>query len=161
MKKKHLLLVALTAGLALPVQAEVSNKVHKMCLQAKDYLGCVKAQSGSSNSLEVITNPGTATARGNTCPAGYAYIGQGNCREVRCADRTAGFGGNDEIIRGKKWRCRSILFSSFSLTLGGNRKDIGNNPNCPSGEPEIGWTSTCEAPYEEPPKKDRILGRKE
>ena len=27
-----------------PAQAEVDPSVHKMCLQAKDYLGCVKAQ---------------------------------------------------------------------------------------------------------------------
>ncbi len=41
---KRFLLLALTAGLLSPAQAEVDPSVHKMCLQAKDYLGCVKAQ---------------------------------------------------------------------------------------------------------------------
>ena len=55
-----------------PAQGSVDSKVHKLCLQAKDYIGCVKAQSGQSNSIEVFNNPGTASARDNSCPAGYA-----------------------------------------------------------------------------------------
>ncbi len=67
--------------------------------------------------------------------------------------------GNDQIIGGKKWRCPKSIFTMYSLQLGADQTRVGNNPNCPSGEPEIGWTSTCEAPYEEPPKEDRIVGR--
>ena len=40
-----------------PAQGSVDSKVHKMCLQAKDYLGCVKAQATQSSempSLRVI-----------------------------------------------------------------------------------------------------------
>ena len=36
---------------------------------------------------------------------------------------------------------------------------IGNNKDCPSGLPEKGWESTCDAPYKEPPKEERVFGR--
>ncbi len=148
---KRLLLLPLLLGLTSPVQARVDPEVHKLCKDVKDYFGCVKAMTGKGGEIKQVI--------GNECPTGYAYTGQGNCREVRCVDRSLSTVGNDQIIGGKKWRCRNSIGSSWSLALGGNRKDIGTNPKCPSGEPEIGWTSTCEAPYEEPPKKDRILGR--
>ena len=50
---KRFLLLALTAGLLSPIaaKAEVDPKVHKMCLQAKDYLGCVQAQKNGINPL--------------------------------------------------------------------------------------------------------------
>ena len=54
---KRLLLAPLILSLGLPVQAEVDPKIHKMCLQAKDYMGCVKAQTTNSTdipSLRVI-----------------------------------------------------------------------------------------------------------
>ena len=35
----------------------------------------------------------------------------------------------------------------------------GYDPSCPSGEPKLGWTSTCEAPYREPLKGSRIMGK--
>ena len=140
-------------------QGSIDSEVHKMCLQAKDYIGCIKAQSGQSNSIEVFNNPGTASARGNSCSAGYAYIGNGYCREVQCIDRTATSRGNDQIISGKKWRCKNEFFSTYSLNLGAEQTRGGNDSSCPAGEPKIGWTSTCEEPYEEPPKEDRTLGR--
>ena len=31
---------------AIPAIAEVDAKTHKLCLEAKDYLGCVKAMTG-------------------------------------------------------------------------------------------------------------------
>ena len=154
-------LLSLLAALALPtaVNAEISDKVHNRCKDAKDYLGCIKAQTSNFNIQEIITNPGTATSLGNACPVGYAYIGKGYCREVLCIDRTMTGYGNDQIIAGKKWRCKNSLLSSYSLLLGSDQSRIGNDFNCPDGEPEIGWTNTCEAPYKEPSKKDRTLGR--
>ena len=150
------LLLPLLAALALPaaVNAEISDKVHKRCKDAKDYLGCVAAQTGNYNVQEIITNPGTATAKGNACPVSYAYIGQGYCREALCTEQD----GNNELLGGKKWKCGMTIAGRRVLRLG-DRLRIGNDPACPSGEPEIGWTSTCESPYVEPAKKDRILGR--
>mgnify|MGYP001197516972 CR=1 FL=1 len=128
-----------------------------MCLQATDYIGCVKAQSLNFGSNEVITNPGTATARGNSCPPGYAYIGQGYCREVICR----GWGGgetNNPLIAGKIWRCKRMGAGKLNLDLKDTLR-IGNNPKCPVGEPKIGWNSTCDSPYKEPPKEERIYGK--
>ena len=150
-------LLPLLAALALPtaVNAEISDKIHNRCKDAKDYMGCVAAQAGNYNVQEIITNPGTATAKGNACPVGYAYVGQGYCREVICA----AMDGNTELIGGKKWKCDMTILGRLVLRLGDELR-IGDDPACPSGEPEIGWSSTCESPYKEPAKKDRILGKR-
>ena len=36
---------------AIPALAEVDAKTHKLCLEAKDYLGCVKAMTGKDESV--------------------------------------------------------------------------------------------------------------
>ena len=99
------LLLLLLAAIALPtaVNANVDPKVHKLCLPAADYLGCVKAMTGDSNSIEVITNPGTPTTKNNSCPFGYAYIGNGYCRKVVCRHKG---GQNAPVIAGKQ--CESV-----------------------------------------------------
>ena len=79
------LLIALTAGLFSPAFAEVDPKVHKMCLQAQDYLGCVKAQTTNSTdipSLRVIQ--GKTELTGNSCPNLHAYSGSGYCTRIIC-----------------------------------------------------------------------------
>ncbi len=116
-----------------------------------------KSQSGSSEILEMITNPGTATSKGNSCSPGFAYVGNGYCREVICENALAR--SNHPLLGGKKWRCKPWAADSFVLDVGTQMR-IGNNQACPSGEPEIGWTSTCEAPYQEPPKSQRAQGRR-
>ena len=35
---------------------------------------------------------------------------------------------------------------------------VQNKSTCPQGEPKIGWNSSCDAPYIEPYKQDRIFG---
>ena len=49
------LLISLLADIALPsvVKAGVDPEVHKLCLPAVDYIGCVKAQSGNSNQMRI------------------------------------------------------------------------------------------------------------
>ena len=42
----------------------------------------------------------------------------------------------------------------------GSKLRIGINNKCPPGEPKIGWSTTCETPYKEPPKEERIVGRR-
>ena len=44
---KRLLFVPLLGSLVLPTSAQVDPKTHKLCLDARDYLGCVKAMEGS------------------------------------------------------------------------------------------------------------------
>ena len=44
--------------LAAPVMAQVDPKIHKLCIEAKDYAGCVKAMTGNSNGES--TSPATS-----------------------------------------------------------------------------------------------------
>ena len=50
----RLLLLALTAELLSPIaaQAEISNEIHKRCLDARDYSGCVRTNQSSSLKLK-------------------------------------------------------------------------------------------------------------
>ena len=84
---KLLAISAASASLAIeaiPVLAEVDLKTHELCIEAKDYAGCVRAMKGdtSSSTSRVITSQGADVAEGNQCTAGYAYIGGGNCQSV-------------------------------------------------------------------------------
>ena len=51
---KRFLLLALTNGLLSPiaVKAQISNEVHKHCLDARDYSGCVRTNQSSSLKLK-------------------------------------------------------------------------------------------------------------
>jgi len=92
----RLLLLALTAGLLSPIAASpiVDPKVHKMCLAAADYMGCVKAQLGLSTPNEII-NTETSTSRGNECPSGYVFMGNGYCKAVNfCRNNSLGYRKN-------------------------------------------------------------------
>ena len=140
------LLLALTAGLCIPAQAGVDPEIHKRCSDVKDYAGCVKIQSGKSPSLE---------RKGNTCAEGYAYVGDGLCKQVVCELAVMhGLGNKDDpLIAGKSsWKCPYKFVVGFfnsgrgQLRLGAVTP-IGNDSLCPAGEPKIGWNSTCEAPY--------------
>ena len=67
----------------------VDSKIHAMCLEAKDYVGCVKAMTTDVIQQTVLkvdqTNrPGLQQEMGNSCPAGYAYSGAGQCRSIVC-----------------------------------------------------------------------------
>ena len=51
---KRFLLLALTAGLISPIaaKAEISEEIHKRCLDARDYSGCVRTNQSSSLNLK-------------------------------------------------------------------------------------------------------------
>ena len=50
---KHLLLPLVSAFvLPLTVKAEVSEEIHKRCLEARDYSGCVMTNRGKTLSLK-------------------------------------------------------------------------------------------------------------
>ena len=57
---------------AIPAVAEVDAKTHKLFLEAKDYLGCVKAMTGRANTKAEAQ---TGASVGNSCPEGFAYVG--------------------------------------------------------------------------------------
>ena len=142
---RRLLILPLLLGVSLPVQAGVDPEVHKLCKDVKDYMGCVKAQSQDSDKA------------GNSCPDGYAYFGEGYCREVTCVNYSLVGEPHDTLLGGRKWKCTGPA-AGFTLSFGQALR-IGNNPDCPTGVPEKGWGSTCDAPYKEPPKEERVAGR--
>ena len=131
------LLLALTAGLSLPVQAEIDPKVREACLPAADFLGCVKAYTTKPTdipSLRVIQ--GKTELTGNSCPNGYAYNGAGYCREVICGDKWR----HHEDLRGKGWKCEMPFFK----TMWGQRSlKAVVDESCPDEEPIIGTLSSC------------------
>ena len=128
---------------AVPALAEVDPKIHKLCVEAKDYAGCVRVMKGDemSNSKDKI---------GNKCQTQFAYIGGGNCQRVGCKYGWWGFGrdNNNSVIAGKSdWKCKTVfrsgLFLSGSLVLE-EVAPVGFDEKCPPVEPDIGWNSSCE-----------------
>ena len=138
----------------VPVEAtEVAPKVHKLCIEAKDYAGCVKAMKGdtSPETVRTINSQGADIAEGNKCPAGMAYIGGGNCQMVRCFYPATDL-GHDQLIAGKKdrsgkdvWGCKyNWLRGAGEMRIVGVATRTSNDTNCPSGEPKLGFNSTCQ-----------------
>ena len=143
---KRFLLLALTAGLMSPIaaKAEVDPKIHKMCLQAKDYLGCVQAQKNGTNPSPTVVIDGGVSPTGNACPLGFAYSGNGYCREVTCVMT----GDNHLDLGGKDHACGNAPFWSgwigrMILDWGKTTVRATLDPSCPTKPPEIGWRSSC------------------
>lgn len=153
----------LSAGVAFilvayPVsaQVQVDPVIHKLCVEAKDYAGCVRAMKGDTapTGARVINSQGADIAEGNQCTAGYAYIGGGNCQDVRCEYNSSGFNalGHDSLVAGKKdsngkdvWGCKYSFWQGAGvLRLTGGVTRTSNNPACPAGEPQLGFNSTCQ-----------------
>lgn len=97
-----------TAPIALEgVKAQgVDPKIHKLCVEAKDYAGCVRSMKGETTpTSRVINSQGADLAEGNKCPAGFAYLGGGNCQEVKCQYHSSSITrsmGHDSLIAGLK-----------------------------------------------------------
>ena len=144
------------ALLPVPAMAQVDQKIHKLCIEAKDYEGCVRAMKGSTGqpSSRQITSQGADIAEGNQCTAGFAYIGGGNCQDVRCEYNSSGFNalGHDGLIAGKKdnagndvWGCKFSFWQGTGvLRLTGGITRTSNNKDCPPGEPQLGYNNTCQ-----------------
>jgi hypothetical protein len=138
--------LSLLVATSLPVTANVHDDVHKKCVAASDYEGCVRV-----NSKKPMIN-------GNACERGFAYQGQDTCVEVLCMQ---GRSRHTAIAAGKMWTCTKQPGDVFIHILDtGRSSDMIYDPRCPSGKPAVGWNSTCNAPYKEPPKKDRVEGRR-
>lgn len=157
-KPAFAMLVASLSFAAAPVSAGVvDQKVHKLCIEAKDYAGCVRAMNGDTTpSSRTITQQGGDIPDGNQCTAVFAYIGGGNCQDVRSIYPSSDL-GHDSLIAGKKdkdgkdvWGCKyNWLRGAGELRLSGAVTRTTNNPACPSGEPVLGYNSTCQtAPHE-------------
>ena len=124
--------------------ANVDPKVHKLCLPATDYLGCIKAMTTKSSdipSLRLIE--GAKEVTGNTCPDNYAYTGGGFCQRVMCDRLNWLVRGlvvrHDPLLKGKGWKCPGL--KRFMLT--GDPIKATVSDKCPLKEPIIGTTSSC------------------
>lgn len=88
-----ILLAPLLLAVSLPALAEVDPKIHKLCIEAKDYSGCVRSMKGETMpTSRQINSQGADIAEGNQCPSGNKYIVGGNCQAVWCFPKQ---GGND------------------------------------------------------------------
>lgn len=132
--------------LVTPLFAQnVDPKIHKLCIEAKDYAGCVRAMNGDTSApVRQVNSQGADIAEGNQCPAGFAYIGGGNCQQVFCHYPSTDL-GHDPIVAGKPgWGCKyNWLRGAGEMRLGAVGR-ASMNPNCPPGEPPIGYNSTCD-----------------
>ena len=140
---------------AMPASAEVDAKTHKLCIEAKDYAGCVRAMKGETMpTSRQINSQGADIAEGNSCPEGFAYIGGGNCQEVKCSYNSSGFNplGHDSLVAGLKdskgndvWGCKYNFWAGAGvLRLTGGILRTSQNNDCPPGEPTRGFTNTCQ-----------------
>ena len=140
MKFKALLLAA--AATASPAFASVPQEIHDRCVGATDYLGCVQAQQGLSESTSrVINQQGADVAEGNACPAGYAYAGGGNCKKVICSDKHLTHNG---VLLDAGWqKCPRAFFVSYPVNWGDDVQRAFVDRSRPLGIPSIGYNSTC------------------
>ena len=133
--------------------SDISPKIHKLCIEAKDYAGCVRSMKGDT-SVRVINSQGADVAEGNKCPAGSAYVGGGNCQQVKCEWNSSGFNalGHYQLIAGKKdrngkdiWGCKyNFWYGAGVLRLSGAVMRTTNTSDCPAGEPKLGFNNTCQ-----------------
>ena len=154
MRSTLLAALVLSAGPVL-AQAQVDPAIHKLCIEAKDYAGCVRAMKGESlPTSRVVNSQGADVVEGNSCPAGFAYVGGGNCQEVKCSYNSSGFNalGHDSLIAGLKdnngkdiWGCKySFWHGAGVLRLTGGILRTSQNNECPVGEPQRGFNNTCQ-----------------
>jgi len=144
-----LLCVASISPILAQVSSQVDPKIHKLCLEAKDYAGCVRSMQGETMpTTRQINSQGADIAEGNECPSGSAYVGGGNCMEVKCyyGDWSYRSLGHDSRVAGKPgWGCPHNFWNGAGvMRLEGNSR-TSINSNCPKGEPQIGHNSTCQS----------------
>ena len=139
--------LSLNAIIAGPIKSvEVDPKIHNLCVEAKDYAGCVRAMRGDSLDPRVTVDEGKAEIVGfNSCPIGYRYKGNGYCGEVKCKDAGMWFvGRHNPILAGKDSWCKaSGLGSGGRLDFTGDTVRASFDNNCPDFDLKPGWQSTC------------------
>ena len=136
------LLLPLLAALTLPVQAGVDPEVHKLCKDVKDYLGCVKAQSGNALApSRIITQQGGSVIEGNSCPVDYAYSGGGYCTNV--VEKRIFAPQRD--LQKYGWECEKTLglCNMGHVDWGRIVERAFIDPKCPLVEPGIGAPNSC------------------
>ena len=122
--------------------ASIDPAVHKICLEAKDYKGCVSAQSTDSIGPDrLIIQEGASVAEGNACPSNMGYSGGGLCRSVICHDPGIFDNGHEPPLGGKNWNC--LGFNAGLMKWGDTTARAYVDPKCPQVEFQPGWMNTC------------------
>ena len=135
----------LLLAVSLPAFAEVDSKIHKLCIEAKDYAGCVRAMKGESSTettVNQIQRQGANLTEGNICPAQHAYSGGGYCQRIICVKRGLFGKGHHPQLGGKAMICRGGAELDWDNTHQPVRASF--TKECPNGEPWIGYNSTCD-----------------
>ena len=140
------LLLPLLAALALPtaVNANVEPEVHKLCIPATDYLGCVKAMTTKSTdipSLRLIE--GAKELSGNKCAEGFVYAGAGDCRQVISYLTARGTPIGVALIA-QDYEEVCGIFGCEALTLSTYSQKAVLDPSCPNKEPFPFTNSSCD-----------------
>ena len=144
--------ISLLAGLPLLIQYAhaqgVPDAIHKKCIEARDYSGCVQSFQGSrqENAPKTQINiDGGVQASGNSCPGGHAYSGGGYCRNVVCKNPL----NHRKELKENGWKCDRFLgmLIGGALDWGDSYIRATINPNCPNREPNIGANDSCKSKY--------------
>ena len=148
--KKFSTLLLILSSFTFSAYAGVDPEVHKLCKEAKDYLGCVKAMNNEPiNTPDLRLIQGGIELSGNKCPNGYAYSGAGYCKEVKCKDKFTAH----KDFKDKGWTCNAWLKPHW----GENTVKAVIDKSCPDKEPIIGTISSC---FDQS-QLDRMKARKE
>ena len=124
---------------------EVDPQMHKLCVEAKDYAGCIRAMKGeASNEMTVneIQRQGANLTEGNKCPTGHFSSGGGYCQRVVCIKRGLYGRGHEQGLGGKGNTCKG----GAELTWDNNHQPIraSLDKKCPPGDFDIGFPNTCQ-----------------
>ena len=143
--KAILLSSSLISAAAIPAFATIDPELHQLCVDARDYSGCIKMHQQGAESQTTLSL--------NACPAGHAYSGAGYCTRVICDSPRGGVltrmilssDGNDPELAGKGNKCpRTGLFSrNGSLRWGTDTVAVAHDPSCPNVPLQVGWQNAC------------------
>ena len=126
---------------ALPSKAEPSQEIIDKCMKAADFQGCVNVLTGkpaSKQETKITVDLDKVRNTGNSCPASFAYVGSGYCKEFRCYP---GYGGHDPRLGGKGNYCiNKRLNLQFTET---QPVRATTDERCPLVEPELGKINSC------------------
>ena len=85
--KIRIVLAPILLAVSLPAFAEVDPKIHKLCIEAKDYSGCVRSMKGETSTettVNQIQRQGANLTEGNMCPKAHLSSGGRYCQRVVC-----------------------------------------------------------------------------
>ena len=138
-----LLLAPLLLAVSLPAFAEVDSKIHKLCIEAKDYAGCVRAMKGETSTettVNQIQRQGANLTEGNSCPAQHLSSGGGYCQRIVCIKAGLWGKGHDEGLGGKGNTCRG----GAEMRWDNNHQPVraSFDKNHPPGDFDIGFGNT-------------------